>query len=282
MKWFSLDWLGLILNVFVLAIIPGALAAYGGHLAAEAIGEPKRSRNVKYCFWGLFAFGVLATFWQQFRASESDLDRNTNETWAQTLATSKFLPPPPPANIERRKTQIVPRSYVAIEDQFHFPEKKDKNGHAIQDQRFQDGDDLFFNVYFKCLGPTPIELVRNDSWLYVESAVDAKTQQSVIAEFKKNLRKSEPAQSPAELSTIMPGQGGFFTAYASTDSGGYRKLSNDDLEQFRTGAKVSFAFAQVTYKDKGIVHHARRCSWLQPPADPPGVWHFCDGFNKSD
>jgi hypothetical protein len=146
MNWLGLDWLGLILNVFAIAIIPGLLAAYGGHLAAEAITDPKRSRTVKYCFWGLFVFGIFATSWPQYRAAELDLDRETKETWAETIVAARFIPPPP-ANIEHGKNQMIPRTYVSFDNHALFPGQKDANGQLVTNQHLRVGDDLGFNLH---------------------------------------------------------------------------------------------------------------------------------------
>jgi hypothetical protein len=101
MKWYGLNWTDIVINVAVLAILPGLLGALGGHLAAEGLQEQTRRRSIKVIFWAMCVVWVFVTFWQQFRAAEADLDRATKDAWAQTLATSKFPPPSPPANIER-------------------------------------------------------------------------------------------------------------------------------------------------------------------------------------
>lgn len=111
MNWFGLNWLDVVLNVAALAIVPGFLAAYGGHLAAEAIGDKKRSRKVKAFFWILFSCGVLITFWQQFRIAQADLARETKETWGEALARRVLfappsVPPSPPPKVIITKPDI--------------------------------------------------------------------------------------------------------------------------------------------------------------------------------
>jgi len=276
MNWLGLDWVDIFINVVALAIVPGLLAAYGGHLAAEAIGDPKRSRTIKYYFWGLFAFGVLVTFWQQFRVAEADLDRSTKDTWAQTLALSKFLPSPAPAYVERRKVGTVPRSYLTIDGTPRFPQR------IGPDQHPGVGDEFAINIFFKVSGPNQVELTEIARRLYVESDSSTKTQERLIADFKGKLLEWGKTHSTAGPVTIMPGDQRFFTAFTATTSEESRKVSNDDLEQLRAGTEIVVVIAQLTYKDKGTIHHTKTCGWLQPPADPPGIWHVCDGFNKSD
>lgn len=94
MHWFGLDWWDILINVIVLAIIPGLLAAGGGHLAAEAIPDKTRVPRVKAIFWLLFACGVVITFWQQFRIAQADFARETKETWGEALARKVLFAPP--------------------------------------------------------------------------------------------------------------------------------------------------------------------------------------------
>jgi hypothetical protein len=118
MNWFGLNWLDIFLNVVALAAVPGFLAAYGGHLAAEAIVDKKRSRKVKAYFWLLFSFGVIVTFWQQFRIAESDFARETREQWGQAVITrllfSPPLPPSEPTHSPSSATQIPAKPDLAI------------------------------------------------------------------------------------------------------------------------------------------------------------------------
>jgi hypothetical protein len=188
-NWLGLDWIGICLNVFVLAIVPGLLAAYGGHLAAESISDPKRSRNVKLCFWALFLFGVVATFWQQFRAAQTDLDRGTNETWIQALATSKFLPPPPPANISKTSTSLVSRSYLIFDGTMRFGERRDNVGKLLPDQNLQVGGGLFFNYYYKATGPSPVQEDGNARLTILEPDFSPASQQKAIEYFKATIKK---------------------------------------------------------------------------------------------
>lgn len=96
---FGLNLLDILINVAALAIVPGILAALGGHLAAEGIADTGRSRKIKFYFWALFSFGVLVTFWQQFRLAEADQARETREVWNQAVVTRILFRPVLPPGI---------------------------------------------------------------------------------------------------------------------------------------------------------------------------------------
>lgn len=94
----------------VLAIVPGLVGALGGHLAAEGLQEEKRRFWIKLIFWAMCAVWVLATFWQQFRVAEADLDRATKDGWANALLSTKF--PPPPAPIISAPARVEPKAKI--------------------------------------------------------------------------------------------------------------------------------------------------------------------------
>jgi hypothetical protein len=71
MNWFGLNWPDILLNIFVLAIIPGGLATYGGFVAAETIPETTKRRQIKIIFLAMFILFVAATSWQQIRVAEA-------------------------------------------------------------------------------------------------------------------------------------------------------------------------------------------------------------------
>jgi hypothetical protein len=72
------DYLLYCLGVGFLAIIPLALAAYGGHVAADAIPDIRQRRTVKRTFWFLFVIGVAMAAAYQYRITKSDSDRQTS------------------------------------------------------------------------------------------------------------------------------------------------------------------------------------------------------------
>ena len=62
------EWTDVLLGTFLLAIVPFAMAAYGGHIAAEGIADARRRRNVKAIFWFACVIGVGLAFVQQYRS----------------------------------------------------------------------------------------------------------------------------------------------------------------------------------------------------------------------
>lgn len=81
---------------------------------------------------------------------------------------------------------------------------------------------------------------------------------------------------------MMIGEERWMTAFALNSYNDHLILTNEDLAKLGNGVESSFVVALISYKDRGTLHHARRCVWLQAPAEPPGVWHFCEVFNNSD
>lgn len=288
-KWFGLNWADIVLNIAVLALIPGLFAAYGGHLAAEAIPDPKRERKVKRIFWLMFVVFVLATGWQQFRVSESDLARDTRETWADALALRELQPnvTPPlfaylkaPSTVGIAKPAPV-RSYVTFEGYPRFPQDI-KNGQISNPRDFKPGDALAFDVYYRQTGLNPIEIINSSRWLYTKPDYKDETQKALIVDFEDLMRKDQKSGVwKSAASTLTLSEGRFFTAFALNGKE-YRQVTQAELDQLGLGMEIAFVIAQITYSDLGAVHHLRRCVWLQPPASAPGVWHLCAGFNNSD
>jgi hypothetical protein len=150
---------------------------------------------------------------------------------------------------------------------------------------FKAGDELAFNVYFKATGPNPIQLISQAWELFIEPEFSAASENTAVDEFLvRTNREIKRLTPPASPQTMMPGDRHFNTAYgyASAESLQQRVLAQQDLDDLHTGRSVIFIVAQITYKDNGRTHHLRRCGGLQPPATPPGIWHFCRLFNDSE
>jgi hypothetical protein len=175
------------------------------------------------------------------------------------------------------------RSYLVFDGPISFGERKDGQGRPLPDQNFQVGDKMFFNYHFSATGPDPIESKGVARWLYLEPDFSPETQRKMIADFKKRLNE-ERKQHPItmETGTLMPGDHRWDSVYAATEDKQIRLVTLDDLAAFRAGTEIAFVLIELSYTDNGKLHHLRTCQFLQPPATPPGVWHYCEGFNRSD
>jgi hypothetical protein len=152
-------------------------------------------------------------------------------------------------------------------------------GHlGAEGSNFQVGEYLAFNLYFKASGPNAIKILRMARLLYIEPDGKPETASVVIATFLAQTAEERKTvhQSPR---TLMPGQEDFFTAFALTDSKQGRVVTQEDLDNLKSGTEVAFLIAEITYEDGGAVRHLKRCMLLQPPAQPPGIWQYCDSFN---
>ncbi len=69
-----------------MAIIPFFLAAYGGHVAAEALTDLRARRSAKTKFWGMFAIGVLLATMYQYRTQKADGEKQKRADAAQETA----------------------------------------------------------------------------------------------------------------------------------------------------------------------------------------------------
>jgi hypothetical protein len=176
------------------------------------------------------------------------------------------------ADAQPQAPPVPPRSYLAFDGDVRFPGMNNRN--------FVVGDDLAFNQYFKAVGPNPVDAVEIARFLETKPTFDPQTQHEVIDDFMKVLdaAKGQPHLAPT---TLMPGETRFLTAYATSGTG-HRKITQSDLQKLRSGEDIAFVLVQITYKDNGVLHHLRRCVFLQPPAEPPGIWQFCVGFTQSD
>jgi hypothetical protein len=65
-------WVDFSLGVFWLAVIPLALAAYGGHVAADSVADDRKRRMIKLRFWGMGVVGLLFAIVYQYRTINTD------------------------------------------------------------------------------------------------------------------------------------------------------------------------------------------------------------------
>jgi hypothetical protein len=194
--------------------------------------------------------------------------RELGQSW--TVSAETKLPATP-----------IQRSYVTIDSNPIFTGSTSKT----EGGDFKAGDEFAFNVYFKATGPNSLQLINQGFEVFIESDISHNTQKQVVDEFLSRIeREIKELKMPLRPATMTPGDRHFNTAYAFTspDSREHRVLTQRDLDDLHAGRSVAFVVSQITYTDAGKTHHLRHFAFLQPPATPPGIWHFCESFNDSD
>jgi hypothetical protein len=66
-----------ILSFLALSAVPLVLGAYGGHLAAEVVDNPRHRKNAMLIVWGVTAIGVVLAGCQQYLVYKSDKDHDS-------------------------------------------------------------------------------------------------------------------------------------------------------------------------------------------------------------
>ena len=161
------------------------------------------------------------------------------------------------------------------------------NPTGAEGSNFAPGYRLGFNLHYRASGPNPVQLLHSASALYIKPDYKSETQAAVVTQFIAEVKKEQTShrvhgQASANLHTMMAGDNEFFTAFGWSDTMQPLIVTQEDLDNFKTGAEVNFVIAEIIYQDGKAIHHLRRCMWLQPPASNPGTWHFCETFNDSD
>jgi hypothetical protein len=170
------------------------------------------------------------------------------------------------------------RTFLELEGNPHFlggPASPSNQGH-----NFVPGEPLAFNIFVKSSGPRELEVGRIERGVFVEPDYFPKSELNAIALFKERVKKEN---YPETFASFLPTDEQLFTAFAGEGSTGQSRLvSADEPDSFRNGTEIVFVIVVITYKDAGVLHHLRQCMFLQPPAQVPGLWHFCGAFPNSD
>jgi hypothetical protein len=179
----------------------------------------------------------------------------------------------------RRMIPTRPRSYVTFEDIPRFTGPNPGNSEGFQ---FQPGNVICFNVHYRASGPNPVEVNEIATVLYLEPNTDTDTQNGMLTDFTGYIEK-ERKEVKLASTTMSPGDSHFVTAFEPAASPMQKVIVTQELlDNLRIGSTVTFVMAEITYRDGDVLHHERECLWLQTPASPPGIWHQCDVFNRSD
>ncbi|MGA8087668.1 MAG: hypothetical protein WCA10_10200 [Terracidiphilus sp.] len=335
-------WIDIFLGTVLLAIVPFAMAAYGGHIAAESIPEPKRRRKVKLMFWGACVLGVLFAFVQQYRAVNQDAETKSKTGQVegailgqlQSLHEQGPILTPEQVEANRREnilamlrgeyilqhdnvsagiiegTEALPSDWVDVRlkdlrEQWTVAESPRKASQPAEqksyiswsgapsfgrmklggDAHFQVGDLFGFNVDYINKGPNAVEVTSQCQSVFVEPDDSAEAEKRVVTEFK-NFCAAWVKVQPHGKSTMTPGLALWVSAFAPEQSSAeptfprpIRRITQDDLDKLKSAREFAFVVAEINYIDNGKNRQLRMCSWLQPPADPPGIWHYCGIFN---
>jgi hypothetical protein len=174
---------------------------------------------------------------------------------------------------------IIPRSYVVFVGDPRFSGRSEI---STEGNNFQPGDPLAFNIHYKNSGPNPVQLNYMERATFIEPDSSAESLKSAMTAFFEESNKERHSPDFKENSqTLMKEEEQFTSAFVSTDQG-HSLATQQELDVLKAGTNVAVVMAVITYKDNGVPHHLRRCLWLQPPAQSPGIWAFCAGFPDSD
>src|SRR5689334_17137251 len=86
----SLEVFDFLLGIAFLAIVPFVLAAYGGHLAAQTLPNPKDRRRAIVNFWGLCVLGIGVAALYQYRVKKVDEARELRAAKADSERQNKL------------------------------------------------------------------------------------------------------------------------------------------------------------------------------------------------
>jgi hypothetical protein len=195
----------------------------------------------------------------------------------------------PPAVPVQPAPAKAERTYLEFDGNIRFPQDVAADGRTWGPERnFRVDEEMYFNYFFRALGPNPIQVFASSQWIYLEPNASAETQNKVVKAFKQRIARNLKAHPEfAENGTSMYEKGidqwnSVFTSDKQDEDGKHRLVAQQDLENFKLGTVRVIVLIQVPYKDNGKWHYLRTCQYLVPPATIPEVWHFCDYFINSD
>jgi hypothetical protein len=212
------------------------------------------------------------------------------EKAVETVKQSEPLTPAQTPQEQAEPTEKPPttevRTHLALDGNIRFPQDVAADGHSFTPERnFRVGERIFFNYFLKVIGPNPIQVFAQSRRIYLESDVSDETEQEVVKDFEQRVARDWKTQPKfAKNYTLMyPGSNGDFnSAFTYNEDGTPRLITQNDLDDFKTGTVTVFVVIQVPYKDNNKWRYLRTCQYLLPPATIPEVWHSCDYFTNSD
>jgi len=178
----------------------------------------------------------------------------------------------------------TPRSYLVLDGNPRFT---GPNAGGTEGGDFVPGSQIAFNIHYKNSGPNALELGEQAMAAYLRDDIKPETEGKLVGEFTDEVEREKkmfgrPKSKALNVHTMGAGTAEFFTANAWSQDLQRILFTQDDLDKLKTGEKVAYVMADVSYKDLGVQHHFRVCMWLQKPASSSGIWHFCSVLNNSN
>jgi len=198
--------------------------------------------------------------------------KQLGENWSVTAQS-----PPVPSVLPR------PRSYLVIDG---MPVFAGSNPNGNEGSNFRVGDPLGFNVHYRATGPNAVYV----GGLGMMTILEPNSQPATLNDAYKHFQEEVAAEKQRVVKGILDqdwtlytrGMSRFYTAYAWDGHKTQHLVTQTDLDDLRLGTEVAVVIAFFDYKDGNHIHHLWFCSYLQAPAQPPGIWHFFEACPKSD
>ena len=186
---------------------------------------------------------------------------------------------------ESTQTTTPVRSYLAIDG---HPVFTGSNANNVAGSNFQIGDPIGFNLYYRATGPNAVYVGGNGMATILAPSYDPEKLKNVYKSFAEEIaaeKKRNPDLMKVRWTLYTPETKRFDTAYVWDGASGHRtqhRVTQTDLDQLKLGTEVAVVVAFFDYKDGNKIHHLWYCAFLQPPAQPPGIWHMFDACPDSD
>ena len=218
-------------RIVVACFIWVAAWAFFSHLFFALEGMDSCPVDVKIILLGAVTFLLVILLWGPVRSQYAkEHTRRAPSEPSQTTVVAQPI----------RSTPVAARSYLVFDGVPRY-ERVDASMRPLPDQDFQVGDRLFFNFFFKNIGPNAVEIYESDGWTYLESDSAVPTQKQLIADFKDRIktRRGLFPQS-TEGQTMSPGEPSrYSSAPATNDAGQPWRLPNPTWMRYER-AKSSF------------------------------------------
>jgi hypothetical protein len=168
------------------------------------------------------------------------------------------------------------RTYLTIEDSLKFTGKNPNNAEG---SNFQVGDPMAFNLHYHAIGPNALYLDGAAYMVVLEPDVSPRSLEDAYQVFVKQTSANwkNPLNHPQkDWMLFTPDMHAFNTAFAwdgPMDNRTMHPVTQADLDNLKSGTLIAVVIAVFNYKDASQLHQFWLCAFLQPPAQPPGIWH---------